>query len=72
MSTRTKVALAVGAGLVVFAALFEWGGVVTTDPPTCYGMFWYHVPCEAWVAPLAAASTAGVVALLLWWWDRRK
>ena len=72
MSTRAKVALAVGAGLVVFAALFEWGGVVTTDPPICFGMFWYHVPCGGWPAVAAGALTAGVVGLLLWWWGRRK
>lgn len=72
MSTRARVALALGAGLVVFVLLFQWGGGTSSDPPTCFGMLYYTVPCEAWVAPLAGALTAGVVGLLLWWWDRGK
>ena len=72
MSTRAKVALALGAGLVVFVLLFQWGGGTSSDPPTCFGMLFYTVPCGGWPAVAAGALTAGVVGLLLWWSDRRR
>ena len=51
------------AGLVVFALQFPWGGGVDTDPPTCYGMFyWWTVPCGGWPTVVAGALTA----LLVW------
>ena len=71
-STRTKVAIALLAGLVVFALLFYWGGGIDPQPPVCYSMFgWYTVPCDAWVSWAAGAATAGVVFAALWLRDRR-
>ena len=67
-----KVIVALLAGLVVFVFLFQWGGGVDTDPPTCFGMFgWWTVPCGGWPAVGAAALTAAAVWLGLWWRDRR-
>jgi hypothetical protein len=51
------------AGLVVFVLQFPWGGGVTIDPPTCFGMFVaWTVPCGGW--PTVAAGV--VTALLVW------
>lgn len=73
MRTRTKVAIALLAGLVVFVLLFPWGGGIVPDPPHCFGMFgWYEVPCDGWVAPAAGAATAVVVYVALWLRDRRR
>ncbi len=71
-STMAKVAIAVGAGIVVLLLLFRSGGV-DSRPPLCSSIFnWYSVPCEGWVAPAAAAATAAIIGLALWWMDRRK
>lgn len=51
--------------------LFPAAGV-TTDPPVCYAMLFYVVPCEAWVAPLAGGVTAALVGWGLWTSDRRR
>jgi hypothetical protein len=66
-----RAAVALLAGLIVFALLFFWGGGIDTDPPICFGMFgWYTVPCEGWVAPAAGLVTAGLVWLGLGVLDR--
>lgn len=71
MNRRTAVALL--AAVVVFALLFQWGGGVDTQPPTCYGMFGlWTVPCGGWPAVVAGAVTGVLVWLLLWWRDRRR
>jgi len=71
-STMAKVAIAVGAGIVVLLLLFRSGGV-DSQPPVCSSIFnWYSVPCEGWLAPAAAMTTAAIVGLTLWWMDRRK
>ena len=59
------------AGVVVLMLLFPASGV-DSDPPVCRSMFFYVVPCEPWVAPLAGALTAGLVGLGLWRIDRRR
>lgn len=51
------VALLVGLG--VLALLFSGNGV-DSDPPVCRSMFFYVVPCEAWVALAAGAAAAGL------------
>jgi len=66
-----RVVVALVAGLVPFVVLFNWGGMLTSDPPICLGMFGYHVPCGGWPALAAGALTAGVIWVVLWWWDRR-
>jgi hypothetical protein len=43
-----------------------------SQPPECYSIFGYVVPCDAWVAWAAGAATAGVVGLALWMIDRRR
>ena len=54
------------AGLVVFVLQFPWGGGVTTDPPTCYGMFGaWMVPCGGWPTLAAGVGTALLVWLVL-------
>lgn len=68
--TRTIV-VALLAGLVVLVLLFPGGGI-DRQPPECYSMFGYVVPCDAWVAWAAGAATAGVVGLALWVVDRRR
>jgi hypothetical protein len=72
MSTATKVAVALVAGLVVLLLLFRSGGV-DSQPPVCSSIFnLYAVPCEGWVAPAAAAATAALVFAVLWLIDRRR
>ena len=71
MPTRASVIIALLVGLVVLLFLFPSGGV-DTQPPRCDSLFGlYSVPCEGWVAPVAAAGTAAVVYLLLWLRGRR-
>ncbi len=65
-SRATTIFVALLSGLVVLLLLFPASGV-TTDPPECYAMLAYVVPCEAWIAWSVGAVTAGVVALA---WDR--
>ena len=69
-STRT-IAVALLAGLAVLLLLFPGSGNDAL-PPTCYSLFGYIVPCDAWVAWAAGAGTAGLVALALWPSDRRE
>lgn len=58
-STVAKVVITLLAGLVVLVLLFPGSGV-DTQPPECYSVFGYTVPCEAWVSWAAGALTAGV------------
>lgn len=59
-------------GLLVLLILFPASGV-DSDPPVCRAMLFYVVPCERWVAPLAAMATVVAVVIALWWAnDRRK
>lgn len=68
--TKAKLAAALLAGLVVIAALLPWHGV-DSDPPVCWSMFDYVVPCGSGLAFAAGAATAGLVALALWLVGRR-
>ena len=68
--TRTIV-VALLAGLVVLLLLLQGSGI-DRQPPECYSMFGYVVPCDAWVAWAAGAATAGIVGLALWALDRRR
>ena len=52
-------------GLLVLLILFP-ATVATSDPPVCHAMLFYVVPCEGWVAPLAAIAAA-TVGVALWW-----
>lgn len=68
--TRTIV-VALLAGLAVVLLLFPGSGN-SAQPPQCYSIFGYLVPCDAWVAWAAGAATAGVAGLALWALDRRR
>ena len=68
LRTRTVV-VALLAGLAVVLLLFPGSGI-DRQPPECYSVFGYVVPCDAWVAWAAGAATAGVVGLALWVIDR--
>jgi hypothetical protein len=68
--TRTIV-VALLAGLAVLLLLFPGSGFMS-QPPECYSMFSYVVPCDAWVAWAAGAATAGVVGLALWMIAQRR
>jgi len=71
LGTAAKLAIALGAGIVVFVLLIPSGGVDSL-PQQCTSIFTlYSVPCDGWVAPVAGAATAAVVGLALWWQDRR-
>lgn len=73
VTNRSRVVVSLLAGIVVFALLFQWGGGIDPDPPTCYGMFgWWTVPCGGWPAVAAGLVTAGIVWSSLRWWDRRR
>ena len=67
-----KVVAALVAGLVVFVFLFQWGGGTSADPPTCFGMLGYPVPCGGWPAVAAGVLTAAMVWLAFWLWDLRR
>jgi hypothetical protein len=64
-----KLIIALVAGLVVIGALLPTHGV-DSDPPVCWSMFDYVVPCGSGLALAAGATTAGIVGLLLWLVDR--
>lgn len=68
-STGTIV-LALLTGLIVLVLLFPGSGNAAA-PPTCYSVFGYVVPCDAWVSWVAAAVTVGLVGVGLWTVDRR-
>ena len=60
------------SGVLVLLILFPVSGV-DSDPPVCRAMLFYVVPCERWVAPLAATATVVAVGIALWWTiDRRE
>jgi uncharacterized membrane protein YhhN len=65
------VAVALLAGLVALILLFPGSGNAA-QPPTCYSIFGYVVPCDAWVSWVVAAATAGLVGIGLWIIDSRR
>ena len=68
--TLAKVVIALLAGLVVLVLLFPGSGVMP-QPPQCFSVFGYGVPCESGVAVAAGLATAGMVGLMLWIAGRR-
>lgn len=68
---RRTIVVALLAGLAVVLLLFPGSGI-DRQPPECYSVFGYVVPCDAWVAWAAGAATAGIVGLALWALDRRR
>lgn len=65
---RSSVGTVVAAllvGFLVLLLLFPASGV-DTQPPVCYSMLLYPVPCEGWVAPLGGAVAAGLLGIVLW------
>jgi len=68
--TRRSMVFALLAGLVVLVLLFPGSGI-DRQPPECYSVFGYVVPCEAGWAVAAGAATAAVIGLLPWLRSRR-
>ena len=66
-----KVAATIVAGLIVLLLLFPASGI-DPIPPQCFSILDYNVPCEGWVAPLAAVATTAAVYLLIWLRNRRR
>lgn len=67
--TRTFV-LALLAGFGVLLLLFPASGI-DPQPPVCYSMFGYTVPCDGRLAVVAGAASAALVGFALWNYDRR-
>ena len=70
-STLAKVAVTFLAGLIAVVLVLPWYGL-DSDPPQCFSMFDYRVPCGAGLAFAAGAAVAGVVGLALWLTSRRR
>ncbi|OGO56405.1 MAG: hypothetical protein A2V84_00925 [Chloroflexi bacterium RBG_16_70_13] len=68
---RRTIIVALVVGLAVLLLLFPGSGN-SAQPPTCYSMFGYVVPCDAWVSWAAGVATAGLVGLGLWMNERRR
>jgi hypothetical protein len=69
-STVAKIAVTFVAGVAVML-LLPWYGL-DSDPPQCFSMFDYRVPCGAGLAFAAGAAVAGVVGFALWLTSRRR
>jgi hypothetical protein len=65
------IVIALVAGFVALVLLFPGSGI-DRQPPECYSVFGYVVPCEAWVAWVVAAAVAGIVGFGLLLRDRRR
>ncbi len=64
------IAVALLAGIAVLLLLFPASGIVP-QPPECYSVFGYTVPCDGRLGVVAGAATAGLVGVALWMYDRR-
>lgn len=69
-NARTFV-VALLAGLAVLLLLFPGSGI-DRQPPECYAMLGYVVPCGSGLAVAAAAAVAGLVGVALWIKDGRR
>lgn len=69
--TWPQVGLMVLAGFVVLVLLFP-ASEIDTQPPECYSVFGYVVPCEAGWAIAAGVLAAAVVAGGMWIVARQK
>lgn len=69
-TTAAMVAVAFLAGLVALMLLFPYHGH-DTDPPRCFSMFDYVVPCGAGLSFATGAATVGVIGTALWLKRRR-
>ncbi len=68
---RTKtIVIALLVGLGVLLLLFPGSGI-DRQPPECFSVFGYVVPCDAWVAWAAAVTAASLVGAVLVRRDRR-
>lgn len=70
-STVAKIAVTFLAGLIAVVLLLPWYGL-DSDPPQCFTMFDYRVPCGAGLAFAAGAAVAGVVGIALWLTSRHR
>lgn len=70
-STVAKIAVTFLAGLIAVVLLLPWYGL-DSDPPQCFSMFDYRVPCGAGLAFATGAAVVGVVGIALWLTGRRR
>ena len=64
-----RVAIAVAAGLTALVVLFPASGN-SRQPPECYSIFGYVVPCGAEVAVVVGLLAVGAFGWVLWRLDR--
>jgi hypothetical protein len=57
------------AGFVVFVILVPTSGA---EPPLCYSLLAFQVPCDGQVPIVVGALTGSFVGLALWLGDRRR
>lgn len=62
--------MALLVGLGVLLLLFPGSGI-DRQPPECYAMLGYVVPCGG-LAVASSAAVAGLVGVALWMYDLRK
>jgi len=60
-----KWTIAIVVGVVVFFLVTPWYGV-DTNPPKCWSMFDYEVPCNRWISVAAGLCAAAVASVVLW------
>ena len=70
-STVTKVAISLVAGLITVVLLLPWSGN-DSDPPQCFSMFDYSVPCGAGLAFGFGVAVGGVAGIAFWLSSRRR
>jgi hypothetical protein len=64
--STSNLRLGVAAVLAGLILQFPWAGGVTSDPPTCFGMFGlWTVPCGGWPTVAGGVLTALLVWLVL-------
>jgi len=71
MTVVARLVASAVAGGVVFVLLHPFSGD-DSDPPTCYSVFEWVVPCQAWVSVVACLGTSVVVVVTLFAIGRRR
>ena len=69
MGVGLSIAILVGLAVVLLLAP---GSGADTQPPQCWGMLGYRVPCGMGLSLTAGITTAGILALAFWLVRRRR